>query len=598
MFFAAHDPDYGQELWFTDGTPNGTALVADLRPGPTSISPAYLTNVSGTLFFSGGGTVSGKALWKSDGTAAGTVPVKDFGNLGHHLLPRNFVNANGTLFFTVGDFTHGIELWKSDGTLDGTALVKDIAPGLASSAPSGLTGFHNELYFKANDGQHGYELWKSDGTSEGTVMVKDLHFGSAGSNPLEFTVIDERLYFTALETGTGGRQIWKTDGTAADTLPLVASAESNFRPNDLLNVNGTLFFRAYTGLTGYELWKSDGTSQGTVLVKDIHEGAAHSHPSGLMNLSGVLYFAARDATGEATLWRSDGSYEGTWPVFGPEVINFGPAAITRVGNNLLFVADDGIHGRELFTLRYFNSAPVFDKGGDVQSRDNEGSRVVAGWAGDVRAGAPDESSQEVTFEVVADRAELFLEQPRIDDGGNLVFRPKPNAYGTASVTVTLHDDGGTADGGINVSQPQVFNIEVVKPLPWHNTVDGLDVTGMDLAPDGEVTPADALAIINYINAFGAGPLPAGAAPGAPYIDTASAESGAYQYGGDNFISAHDVLAVINWINAFGNGEAGPVGEGEATASSLPQFTGSQTDWLALLAMDIALEPQRRSSKRV
>ena len=40
-------------------------------------------------------------------------------------------------------------------------------------------------------------------------------------------------------------------------------------PDDLTAVGGTLFFAADDGATGRELWKSDGTAAGTVLVKNI-----------------------------------------------------------------------------------------------------------------------------------------------------------------------------------------------------------------------------------------------------------------------------------------------------------------------------------------
>ena len=38
-------------------------------------------------------------------------------------------------------------------------------------------------------------------------------------------------------------------------------------------MNGTLFFTANDGSGGTELWKSDGTAAGTVLVKDICPGS-------------------------------------------------------------------------------------------------------------------------------------------------------------------------------------------------------------------------------------------------------------------------------------------------------------------------------------
>ena len=41
-------------------------------------------------------------------------------------------------------------------------------------------------------------------------------------------------------------------------------------PNNLTNIDGTLYFRADDGNGKTELWKSDGTAEGTVLVKDIN----------------------------------------------------------------------------------------------------------------------------------------------------------------------------------------------------------------------------------------------------------------------------------------------------------------------------------------
>jgi hypothetical protein len=139
----------------------------------------------------------------------------------------------------------------------------------------------------------------------------------------------------------------------------------------------------------------------------------------------------------------------------------------------------------------------------------------------------------------------------------------PNAKGVAHVTVRLKDNGGTANGGVDTSSPQSFDITITKPRPWHNVANRLDVTSNNGLPDGEVAPNDALAIINYINSFDSGAVPAGAAVGQPFgfLDTEGGENSE----GDNFVAPNDALAVINFINANSSGE----GEAAAATESTP-----------------------------
>jgi hypothetical protein len=55
---------------------------------------------------------------------------------------------------------------------------------------------------------------------------------------------------------------------------------------------------------------------------------------------------------------------------------------------------------------------------------------------------------------------LFSAQPAIAPDGTLAFTPATGATGVATVIVRLRDDGGTADGGANMSAPQSFTITV------------------------------------------------------------------------------------------------------------------------------------------
>ena len=80
LFFQAYDPTHGYELWKTNGTAAGTALVKDLKPGPASSYPFDLTVLNGKVYFvtSTSTAGAGEELWATNGTAAGTLAVKSF----------------------------------------------------------------------------------------------------------------------------------------------------------------------------------------------------------------------------------------------------------------------------------------------------------------------------------------------------------------------------------------------------------------------------------------------------------------------------------------------------------------------------------------
>src|SRR6185295_14037777 len=72
----------------------------------------------------------------------------------------------------------------------------------------------------------------------------------------------------------------------------------------------------------------------------------------------------------------------------------------------------------------------------------------------------DEAAQALDFIVASSNAPLFSAQPAISSTGTLTYTPAPNANGSATVTVRLHDNGGTAGGGVDTSAPQTFTITI------------------------------------------------------------------------------------------------------------------------------------------
>jgi Ca2+-binding RTX toxin-like protein len=111
------------------------------------------------------------------------------------------------------------------------------------------------------------------------------------------------------------------------------------------------------------------------------------------------------------------------------------------------------------TINPVNDAPSFTAGSNVAVAQNSGV-YSAIWPTNISAGPANESSQTLTFEVTNNNNSLFSVQPAIASNGTLSFRPAPNANGSANVLVTLKDNGGTANNGIDRSSTRAFTITV------------------------------------------------------------------------------------------------------------------------------------------
>jgi ELWxxDGT repeat protein len=353
VFFSAQDGVHGVELWKSDGTTGGTVLVADIFPGPGFSDPSYLTNVNGTLFFMAEDNTHGAQLWRSNGTASGTVMLTDVQPSFTHTGATAFANVNGTLFFETSDGTNGQEVWRSNGTASGTLLLKNIDAGSNPFfPPRQLVDVNGAVFFPADDGANGAQLWKSDGTVSGTQMVADINphenpFPN-GSFPKYLTNDNGTLFFNAND-GTHGRQLWRSQGTAANTTMVsnvYPGGTNGGGPYPITNVNGTLFFASVNSATVYDLWRSDGTASGTQIVKQLDFNVYFKHPT---NINGTLFFQDSDGAHGAQLWSSNGTAAGT-----SQVKDIRPGGnsnlsyLTNVDGTVFFSANDGTHGSELW----------------------------------------------------------------------------------------------------------------------------------------------------------------------------------------------------------------------------------------------------------
>ncbi|MBY6204405.1 tandem-95 repeat protein [Halomonas denitrificans] len=208
-------------------------------------------------------------------------------------------------------------------------------------------------------------------------------------------------------------------------------------------------------------------------VSVLEDSGAYSQP-----WASAISPGPADESGQVVSFPITGNTDPALFAAGPSIaadgtLSFTPAADANGSATITVVAmDDGgtanggvdtsAPASFVIDLTAVNDAPSFTAGPDVSSDEDAGPQTDAGWATAIDPGAPDEGGQVLTFNVVGnDNPTLFAAGPSIDPGsGDLTYTAAPNANGVANITITLSDDGGTANGGVDTSPPATFSITV------------------------------------------------------------------------------------------------------------------------------------------
>jgi len=159
--------------------------------------------------------------------------------------------------------------------------------------------------------------------------------------------------------------------------------------------------------------------------------------------------------------------------------------------------DESVTQSFLITVTPVNDAPSFAKGADQTVLEDAAAQSVSGWATSISAGPADEAGQVLTFTTTNDNNALFSVQPSVAADGTLTYTPAPNAYGSATVTVTLKDNGGVANGGVDITAPQTFAITVTPVNDEPSFTKGVDQTVNE--------DAGAKTVTTWATAISAGP---------------------------------------------------------------------------------------------
>lgn len=383
LLFPANDGVHGDELWRTDGTSAGTAMVADIETGSDGSSPLFLTALDGFVYFRARQSGTGLELWRSDGTTGGTSLFVDIDPGPGWGAPGAFYRAGGRLFFPATTSAAGRELWSTDGTPGGTAMARDVdlggGSGLALIDSLGVAPFGDRVLFQADDGTHGVEPWISDGTVGGTMLLSDVNPGSATAfpwfgRPLVSASLGDRALFFAWDEPGVGWELYGTDGTPGgtglvrdiDQQSSSITTEPGSTYTEMVDVAGKVFFYADDGPHGLELWTSDGTAAGTHLVRDLVPGDESGGAQFLTPLADILLFSGRSTGSDRWLFRSDGTEAGTVSVVAGAPSD--PWYLTAFGDAVYFSAEDAGGSRSLWrsdgtaggTTPFPVAAPVVD----------------------------------------------------------------------------------------------------------------------------------------------------------------------------------------------------------------------------------------------
>lgn len=378
--FVAGETTFGTELWRTDATTAGTTLVKDIKPGSDGSGPQGLAFALGKVFFAADDGTSGMEPWVSDGTAAGTVRLADLAPGNASSTPHGFVQVGSTVYFGATDTVNGFEVWRTDGTTAGTTMIVDLEPGAQGANPNHLTAHLGHVYFAATTAAYGTELWRSDGTAANTVLVKDINPGvaSAGVNGQMEVFACPLGIFLGANSGSGDVDLWRTDGSAANTVQL-ATFDGADGPREFALHFPRVYFAATTTALGRELWAINGNT--VSLVRDIAPGTASGDPVGMRSVGSRVVFAATNAGSGRELWRSDGTSAGT-----VLVVDLNPGA----ANGLVIPASVNIGRRYTITPvngQSFAYCTAFEMATGIELWRTDGTAAGTTRVGDVNLGA-------------------------------------------------------------------------------------------------------------------------------------------------------------------------------------------------------------------
>lgn len=376
--FTAEISENERVTMITDGTEAGTVILKDFNSSVSKEAIYESIQLGDKWILNVDSSENARQLAVTDGTEMGSFLLGNGSLTG--LYPSHFIEFKDKIFFAGSDDESDRELWSTDGTHEGTQLFKNLSPGYLAGTtpnkgtPSNFTVIGNSMVFTAYSTSNGTEPWVTDGSTY-AQMIKDLSYDEYGSDTSNYFSFDGKAFFSMNE------DLWVSTGVGYQT--------HKFMPVGPRNVTHTVYYKDKMVLVSDDnssntcagIWLSDGTSAGTDYIDPKTDGDCiqyivatddyvyyttstvlyrYSEGLGVETLNGTEYGIAELVTLNNNVYfnATDGDRYGLYTVENNDITLVkkitGEGVLSPLVNlivlneEILFLADDGIHGREFW----------------------------------------------------------------------------------------------------------------------------------------------------------------------------------------------------------------------------------------------------------
>ena len=262
LYFAANNGESGRELFVSDGTAEGTQLLVDLRPGSNysynySSNPNNLVEFNNKLYFTANDGTNSTELFVTDGTAEGTQLVADINpgsgfRLDSGSYPSELTVVGDELFFAANDGEVGRELFRL--TFDTTVTPSQLLNPISGTA-------NNDNLVGTDSGDEIVGGGGNDGITGGAG--NDVLNGQSGNDALDGGAGDDTLdggegndtavYQFAPGSVTVSLNEGETQGTASDgygSTDFLSGLENIIGSEEDDNLTGNSGNNSLTGRNG------------------------------------------------------------------------------------------------------------------------------------------------------------------------------------------------------------------------------------------------------------------------------------------------------------------------------------------------------------